>query len=158
VKNKPSAQANPQPRTPNTWLGEFTTHSPQETFALAKRIGEQLGGSEVFLLTGDLGAGKTVFAKGLAAGLGIDPADVTSPSFTLVNLHKGRLMFYHVDLYRLESGRREDLGLDEVFDEQKAVTAIEWAERLAYAPSNSISVNIEYLSDRQRMIDVRRSV
>src|SRR5216684_2673059 len=99
-------------------FSELVTRSPEETFALARRIGEQLKGGEIFLLKGELGAGKTLFAKGLAAGLGIDPADVTSPSFTLVNIHQGRLRFYHVDLYRLESDRRVDLGLEEVFEDE----------------------------------------
>src|SRR5215471_1575810 len=74
------------------------TRSAQETFQLGVWIGEALRGPAVFLLRGDLGAGKTVFAKGIAAGLGIDPADVTSPSFTLINVHTGRLKLYHIDL------------------------------------------------------------
>lgn len=148
-------ETDPQPPIPDTYLGEFTTRSPQETFELAKRIGNRLRGGEVFLLQGDLGAGKTVFAKGLAAGLGIDPSDVTSPSFTLVNIHAGRFHFYHVDLYRLESGLHQDLGLDEMFEDRNAITAIEWPERLEYAPANSISVSIEYLSDIERKISLQ---
>jgi tRNA threonylcarbamoyladenosine biosynthesis protein TsaE len=148
----------PEPETqnpkPETRSDAFTTHSPEETFALAKSIGEQLKGGEIFLLSGDLGAGKTVFAKGIGAGLGIDPADVTSPSFTLVNIHEGRLKFYHVDLYRLESDSRLDLGLEEIFEDADAVTAIEWAERLQYQPLNSTHVSIEYLSDSERKIEI----
>ena len=71
---------------------EFITRSAEETFDLAYRIGESLEGGEVFLLSGDLGAGKTVFTKGIAAGLEIDPADVTSPTFTLINAHAGSLL------------------------------------------------------------------
>lgn len=110
----------------------YITHSAEETFELAYRIGEQLRGGEVFLLAGDLGAGKTVFAKGLGAGLDIDPADINSPTFTLVNAHDGRLRLYHLDLYRL-SGTAEELtplGLDEMLDDASAVVVIEWSERL----------------------------
>lgn len=151
----------PKPETinhkPETFFGESVTHSAKETFALARRIGEQLKGGEIFLVRGDLGAGKTVFAKGLAAGLGVDPADVTSPSFTLVNVHAGRLRLYHVDLYRLERGAHHDLGLDEIFEEQNAITAVEWPERLEYAPFDSISVNILYVSDNERRIEIEPS-
>lgn len=112
--------------------GTFITHSADQTFELAYRIGETITTSTVFLLNGDLGAGKTVFAKGIAAGLDIDPADVTSPTFTLVNYHDGRMRLYHLDLYRL-SGQAGDvyaLGLDEILAQQNAVVLIEWAERL----------------------------
>jgi tRNA threonylcarbamoyladenosine biosynthesis protein TsaE len=124
--------------------GEFITNSDLETFELGRRVGEALSGRAIFLLHGDLGAGKTVFTKGLAAGLGIDPIDVTSPSFTLVNIHEGCLRLYHVDLYRIESSSRRDLGLEEMF-EANAVTVIEWAERLLTAPDGAIEVNIEYV-------------
>lgn len=137
---------------PETWSGEFTTHSPEETFELARSIGEHLEGGEIFLLSGELGAGKTVFAKGLAAGLDIDPADVTSPTFTLVNAHAGRLRFYHVDLYRLDAGAQPGLGLDEIFDDDNAVTLVEWAERLDLVPARAIVVEIVYVSIGDRQI------
>ncbi len=139
---------------PETYLGEFITHSAEETFALARGIGEQLKGGEVFLLKGDLGAGKTVFAKGLAAGLGIVAADVTSPSFTLVNVHEGRLRFYHVDLYRLDAGAHQGLGLEEIFDDENAVTVIEWAERLGIVPARATVVEMFYVSTSERRIVV----
>ena len=145
-----------EPETTNQKLeiffGEFTTHSPEETFELARSIGERLEGGEIFLLSGELGAGKTVFAKGLAAGLDIDPADVTSPTFTLVNAHEGRLRFYHVDLYRLESGEHRDLGLEEIFDDERAVTVIEWAERLIVQPESATDVKFSDISDLSRRI------
>jgi tRNA threonylcarbamoyladenosine biosynthesis protein TsaE len=143
------------PDSDKLFFGEFITHSPEETFSLGKRIGEQLKGGEIFLLTGDLGAGKTVFAKGLGAGLEIAPADVTSPSFTLINIHEGRLRFYHVDLYRLDAGADQSLGLDEVFEDESSVTAIEWAERLDHMPGGSTRVSIEYLSEGERKISIR---
>ena len=147
----------PEPETqnpkPETCSDEFTTHSPEETFALAKSIGEQLKGGEIFLLSGDLGAGKTVFAKGMAAGLGIDPTEVTSPSFTLINIHEGRFRFYHIDLYRLESDAL-DLGLEEIFEDEKAVTMIEWAERLSLVPVRGTKVDLFYVSDSERRIGI----
>jgi tRNA threonylcarbamoyladenosine biosynthesis protein TsaE len=133
-------------------FGEFVTHSPEETFELAKRVGQQLRGGEVFLLKGDLGAGKTVFAKGVAAGLDIDPLDVTSPSFTLVNIHEGRLRFYHIDLYRLERSVHSDLGLDEIFLDHGGVTAIEWSDRLRLPPPRYVEIELSYVSDSERRV------
>ena len=135
--------------------GEFKTLSPQETFALGRRVGEQLDKPAVFLLKGDLGAGKTVFAKGLAAALDINPTEVTSPSFTLINVHEGRLRLYHVDLYRLESAERPDLGLDDILEDEKGVVLIEWAERLGFAPAGAVEVEITYLADSERKIVIR---
>ena len=133
------------------------SHSPDETFEFARQLGGQLTGSMVILLSGDLGAGKTVFAKGIAAALGIDPCDVTSPSFTLINTHRGDRTFHHVDLYRLDSIGGVDLGLDEMF-ESDAVTVIEWAERLNVLPQGSIQVRIEYISDSERNITVADAI
>lgn len=137
--------------------GEFKTRSADETFELGRRVGEQLNDRAVILLKGDLGAGKTVFAKGVAAGLGIDAADVTSPSFTLINVHDGRLRLYHIDLYRLESSSRVDLGLEEILEDERGIVMIEWAERLKFAPESSIEVEISYLSDSERKISVAKS-
>ena len=151
-----------EPETRNqkleTYFGDFTTHSAEETLALGKRIGEQLKGGEIFLLRGDLGAGKTVFAKGLASGLGIEPDDVTSPSFTLVNAHAGRLRLYHIDLYRLGFGSQENLGLREIFEDGNAVTAIEWAERLNIVPAGAIDIEMSYVSDCERSIRIKQTV
>jgi tRNA threonylcarbamoyladenosine biosynthesis protein TsaE len=133
------------------------TRSAQETFQLGMWIGEKLLGAAIFLLTGDLGAGKTVFAKGVAAGLGIDPTEVTSPTFTLVNSHDGRLRFYHIDLYRLNEGATAGLGLDEIFEEADAVAVVEWAERLGYAPAGAVEVEIKSLSESEREILIRQA-
>jgi tRNA threonylcarbamoyladenosine biosynthesis protein TsaE len=160
MKDLSSSEPETRSQKPETFFGEFTTHSPEETFELARSIGEHLKGGEIFLLSGELGAGKTVFAKGLAAGLDIDPSDVTSPTFTLVNAHEGRLRFYHVDLYRLESAAHRDLGLDEIFDNQNAVSVIEWAERLSHAPGRAVTVELTYISDCDRrvvMADTQRA-
>ncbi len=140
-------------QTGSTVSGEFITHSDLETFELGSRVGEGIRGRAIFLLHGELGAGKTVFTKGLAAGLGIDPMDVTSPSFTIVNVHEGRFRLYHVDLYRIESSARRELGLEEMFDAD-AVTVIEWAARLQTPPQGAIEVNIEYLTDSERWVSI----
>src|SRR5882672_2863276 len=112
--------------------GEWQTHSAEETFNLGKRIGAQLSGGEILLLHGPLGAGKTVFVKGLASALDIDPEEVTSPSFTLVNPYEGRLRLYHIDLYRLNEGASaaHAVDLDELLTDEQVVIVIEWAERL----------------------------
>jgi tRNA threonylcarbamoyladenosine biosynthesis protein TsaE len=117
---------------PSIPIGQFITHSADETFELAYSIGEAINGPAVFLLQGDLGAGKTVFAKGIAAGLDIDPAEVNSPTFTLVNQHEGRMRMYHLDLYRIEAGAEEvyDLGLKEMIEDARSVVVVEWPERL----------------------------
>jgi tRNA threonylcarbamoyladenosine biosynthesis protein TsaE len=150
MKDLPSSDRETTNQKQETYFGEFTTHSPEETFALAKTIGERLKGGEIFLLSGELGAGKTVFAKGLAAGLGIDPSEVTSPTFTLINAHEGRLRLYHVDLYRLESAAHRNLGLEEILDDEEAVVVVEWAERLSRAPARAVTVALTYLSDCDR--------
>lgn len=139
--------------------GNFITHSAEETFELAYKIGEAINIPTVFLLQGDLGAGKTVFAKGIAAGLDIDPADVNSPTFTLVNQHEGRMRLYHLDLYRLEDGAEDllELGLEEMVNDPNAVVLIEWPERLgANQISNACQVAICDLGDDQREISIKQ--
>jgi tRNA threonylcarbamoyladenosine biosynthesis protein TsaE len=117
--------------------GEWTSQSPQETFALGESVGNSLAGGEVLLLSGTLGAGKTIFVKGLASALGLDRDEVTSPSFTLVNRYReGRLTLYHLDLYRLDEGASaaHAVDLDELLAEEDAVIVIEWAERMGAYP------------------------
>ena len=115
---------------------EFQTSNAAETFALGKQIGAQLRGGEVLLLNGPLGAGKTVFVKGIAAAFDIDPEEVTSPSFTLVNPYVGRLPLFHIDLYRLDEGAAaaHAVDLEELLTDERAVIVIEWAERLKNYP------------------------
>jgi tRNA threonylcarbamoyladenosine biosynthesis protein TsaE len=117
--------------------GEWTADGPEETFELGRRVGARLSGGEILLLSGPLGAGKTVFVKGLASALGLDPDEVSSPSFTLVNRHAGgRLLLYHLDLYRLDEGpaAAHAVDLDELLSDERAVIAIEWAERMGPYP------------------------
>ena len=116
--------------------GEWETQDAEETFNLGKLIGAQLRGGEILLLDGPLGAGKTVFVKGLASALDIDPEEVTSPSFTLVNPYAGRLTLFHIDLYRLDEGAAaaHAVDLEELLTDERAVIVIEWAERLGSYP------------------------
>jgi len=116
--------------------GEWIAFNESETFDLGVRVGEQLSGGEVLLLNGPLGAGKTVFVKGLASALGLEREDITSPSFTLVNIHPGRILLYHIDLYRLDQGAQaaHTVDLDEVLSDEAAVVVIEWGERLGHYP------------------------
>src|SRR5215216_6169259 len=91
------------------------TRSEEETAAVARELASRLKAGDVLLLSGNLGAGKTAFVRGLAEGLGIDPSEVSSPTFTLVHEYRGDgLTLYHADLYRLERAATDDLGLEEV--------------------------------------------
>jgi len=132
-----------------------------ETFALGETLGRELRGGEIILLDGPLGAGKTMLVKGIAAALGIDQEEVTSPSFTLVNPHPGRLLVYHIDLYRLEEGASaaHAVDLDEVLTDEDAVVIIEWAERLGHypLPDNIWKISIAGDGDEPRRITVSRN-
>jgi tRNA threonylcarbamoyladenosine biosynthesis protein TsaE len=142
---------------PSIPTGQFITRSAEETFELAYSIGEAINEPAVFLLEGDLGVGKTVFAKGIGAGLDIDPAEVNSPTFTLVNAHDGRMRMYHLDLYRIEGGADEvyDLGLDEMLNDPAGVVVIEWPERLgSFVISNAHRVVISDLGGDERNIAI----
>lgn len=120
----------------------YESNSESDTRAIAARFAAGLQPGAVLLLSGDLGAGKTAFTKGLAEGLGIDPADVTSPTFTLVHEYRqGRLPLVHVDLYRLEKVDLDELGMDAELADQ-GVLAIEWADRLIRVPVGAVSVQI----------------
>ncbi len=132
---------------------EITTHSEAETVDAGRELAAGLLPGAVVLLSGDLGAGKTAFVRGLAAGLGIDPAEVTSPTFTLVQEYRGgRLTLYHVDLYRLQTNEVDDLGLDELTE--GGVTAIEWPDRLPRPFGQAISVHIEHGEDSMRTLRI----
>ena len=111
---------------------EFVTRNPAETHEVGRNLGEGLRGGEVVLLFGALGAGKTVFVKGLAEGLGLQSEEVRSPAYTLINEHPGKVSLFHADLYRLSPDSLVELGLEEVYGEGQVV-AVEWAERLEEA-------------------------
>lgn len=111
----------------------WTTDDPEATRRVGEALAGELAPDGVLLLSGDLGSGKTVLAQGVARGLGIDPAEVQSPTFTLIREHRGpRDRLVHVDLYRLEPAEVEGLGLEELLA-GPGVKVVEWAERLPFA-------------------------
>ncbi len=130
--------------------------APDETQALGRRLGRLLRGDEVVLVSGELGAGKTVFIKGLASALGIPAADVVSPSYVLMNLYRGRYDLYHFDLYRLGAMPQ---ALESPVDEclGAGVLAVEWAQYLDagyFALPQAVAVAIAEEKDGQRRITV----
>lgn len=119
-----------------------SSNSEAETRAIAAALAPSLSPGSVVLLSGDLGAGKTAFVRGLAAGLGIDPDEVTSPTFTLVHEYRGgRLPLIHVDLYRLDRAELDEIGLDPDLA-VVGVTAVEWSERLTRPITGAVTVHI----------------
>lgn len=135
----------------------FVTQSEQETFALAAKLAKTLVPGSSVLLYGDLGAGKTAFVRGLAAGLGIDPQEVCSPTFVLIQHYRGPTPLTHVDLYRLDSvAAVEDLGLDELTS--GGVLAVEWAERWPRPVEDSIKVKIDDLGGDTRRITIEKGI
>jgi tRNA threonylcarbamoyladenosine biosynthesis protein TsaE len=130
----------------------YSSNSESDTRAIAARLAAELQPGAVLLLSGDLGAGKTAFTKGLAEGLGIDSAEVTSPTFTLVHEYRqGRLPLVHVDLYRLEKVDLDELGMDADLAHQ-GVLAIEWADRLVRLPADAVAVRLTATGDDTREI------
>ncbi|MDI6710098.1 MAG: tRNA (adenosine(37)-N6)-threonylcarbamoyltransferase complex ATPase subunit type 1 TsaE [Bacillota bacterium] len=119
------------------------TGSPEETLALGAALGQLLRPGDLLCLSGDLGAGKTAFAQGVARGLGVE-GPVTSPTFIIVNEYEGRLPFYHFDVYRLDDPEEITLlGFDDYL-EGNGVTLIEWAERIERAlPEERLGIKIE---------------
>lgn len=141
--------------------GVFITRAAEETFNLGRQVGEQLSGGEILLLSGPLGAGKTIFVKGLASALGLDRQEVTSPSFTLVNPYLGKLTLYHIDLYRLDEGAAaaQAVDLEELLSDERAVMVIEWAERLGNhpLPEKVWRISLTGDGDDPRQITIARS-
>jgi tRNA threonylcarbamoyladenosine biosynthesis protein TsaE len=135
-------------------IRQFTTTSEDETRERAARLAAELTAGAVVLLSGDLGAGKTAFVRGLAAGLGIDPDEVTSPTFTLVHEYRGgRLPLVHVDLYRLERADLDEIGLDQDLA-SRGVVAVEWSERLSRQIPEATHVRIDDAGEDRRRIRV----
>ena len=130
----------------------YLTHGPEETEALGAALGQRLQGGEILAFTGDLGAGKTAFTRGLARGLGItDP--VTSPTYTIVNEYLwGRVPLFHFDMYRLgSSDELFDIGWEDYLV-RGGVCAVEWSENVADAMADAISICIRRLGDQAREI------
>jgi len=136
---------------------QILTHSPVETEAWAAQLAATLSGGAVIALTGELGAGKTVIAKGIGQGLGVRES-VISPSFNYVLEYRGRLPLFHADLYRLDGAADfRTLGLDEYFD-RGGVFVIEWAERVRdLLPAGTLLIEIAPgASESERRITVQR--
>ena len=132
------------------------SQSEQQTYAVAKELAHNTKIPAHILLYGDLGAGKTVFAKGLADGFGVtDVDDVSSPTFTLINQYVGRVRIYHIDLYRIETGALDGLGLEEIFEDHNAAVIVEWADRLGrFETPGAVRVFLSYVDDHTRKIDI----
>jgi tRNA threonylcarbamoyladenosine biosynthesis protein TsaE len=133
---------------------ELQTGDEAGTSAAGEALGRGLGPGDVVLLYGDLGAGKTAFVRGMARGVGANPDDVSSPTFTIVQEYAGTsLTMYHVDLYRLEPAEIDDLGLEDLVVGD-GVVAIEWAERWSGRPDDVTEVRIEDAGEDQRRIRI----
>jgi tRNA threonylcarbamoyladenosine biosynthesis protein TsaE len=134
-------------------MRRWTSRSPGDTRRVGEELAAELRPAGTLLLHGDLAAGKTVLAQGVAAGLGIDPGEVQSPSYTLVREHHGtggRLV--HVDLYRLEPAQVAALGLEELLA-APAVKVVEWAERLPFAVPGAVVLALRPGPGDERRID-----
>lgn len=137
----------------------MTSHGEADTFAFGRTLAAGLRAGDVVLLRGDLGAGKTVLARGIAVGLGVPAEEVRSPTFTLVNPYQGRLPVYHLDLYRIErAADLDELGLEEILGGD-GVAIVEWGERLgAWRPKHFLEISIADLGGTDRglaLLDTR---
>ena len=131
------------------------TNSPEETFALGQKLGEQAKAGQIYTLNGDLGVGKTVFTQGIAKGLGITEA-VSSPTFTIVQVYEeGRMPFYHFDVYRIgDIEEMDEIGYEDYFYGE-GLTMIEWANLIEeILPEHHKEITIE--KDLEKGFDYRR--
>jgi len=133
---------------------QIYTYNEQSTYAVGMAVAEILAPGDTILLSGDLGAGKTALTKGIAAGLGID-VGITSPTFNIMRVHKGRLTLYHVDLYRLDSpAQLQDIGYFDVFD-SGGVIVVEWGNRFPQSvPASYVFVDIRIIGDEVRELSL----
>lgn len=146
--DRSAAQAAPRvpPRPTPAAAGTLTSISPQHTRAIGRFLGTAAEAGTLLALIGPLGAGKTLLAKGVAEGLGVRSV-VNSPTFVLMNEHRGRLPFFHVDAYRLDDP--EEAFAAGLLDERQAggVTAVEWADRLeGWLPDDRLEIELELLA------------
>jgi len=128
---------------------EIISTSEKNTREIAANIAKHLNRGDVITLEGELGSGKTTFAKGIAQGLNIQ-RNVTSPTFTIVKQYEGSLPLYHMDAYRLENSS-EDIGFDEYFD-GNGICVVEWAQFIEeYLPKERLNVHISYLENGRKI-------
>lgn len=140
--------------------GTYTCETPDDTFSLGERIGADLKPGDVLLLRGGLGAGKTLLTKGILNALDFDIDEVTSPSFTLVNLYQTPTVdVYHIDLWRLNerSDVASSVGLDEILAHRNSVAIIEWSEKLGNLSHSgrTLEISISGDGDDTRTIVIR---
>ncbi len=141
---------------PLTQNSIISTKSPEETVAFAKRLGSSLSQKTTIAFSGDLGAGKTTFIRGLVEGAAnIDPRQVSSPTFTFLHVYEGSKTIYHFDLYRLPN---EDEFISSGFDEYlnvDGICCIEWADRIpSFLPDDCLTVHMTHAGKRLRTIEV----
>ncbi len=133
---------------------EIISKTPDETFEAGKALGKNARPGDVFALSGELGSGKTVIAKGIACGMGITD-DITSPTFTLLEIYEGKVLMYHFDLYRIEDQRELDNLYFEEYWEGEGVSVIEWAERAKNRlPASTTHITLEYVDETTRRIKI----
>jgi len=139
---------------------EYITHSAEETVALGRRLAPTLKGARMVILRGELGAGKTTLAKGIAEVLqAASQDDVTSPTFTLIHEFRGpAINLFHVDLYRVDTLRQlNTLGLDELFAEDENLVLLEWGEKFSrFVEERDAEIYLEQMGERERTIKVTR--
>ncbi len=130
----------------------FVSRSPEQTQLLGRRLGEHAQAGDVFLLTGNLGSGKTCLTQGIAWGLGVKEY-AFSPSFVLIREYSGRLPLYHIDFYRLDHIEEiADLGLDDYLY-GKGVCVVEWADKgMSLLPGERLLISLSYISENQRAL------
>lgn len=133
---------------------ERVSRSAEQTAAVACALAASLVPGDVLLLSGDLGAGKTAFVKGLALGLGLDADEVSSPTFALLHEYAGgRLPLHHADLYRLSPAEVDDLGLDELAA-SGGILAVEWPDRLTRPWPDALHVTLAHTGETTRRITI----
>lgn len=132
----------------------FTSSSAGDTQKFAKQIGQNLAGGEVIELIGDVGAGKTTFVRGLAAGIGSE-SRVSSPTFTIEQIYKGSVVLHHFDFYRLNQAGLITHELDEALEDPKSSVVIEWAKTVQDSlPKHRITIEFDVISESQRQLRV----
>jgi tRNA threonylcarbamoyladenosine biosynthesis protein TsaE len=137
---------------------KYVSGSEKDTFNFAKKFAKTLHGGEVIGLIGDLGAGKTVFAKGLAAGLGVKQK-INSPTFVLMRVYPVKKVkiknFIHIDAYRLKSAADlAAIGAKEYFSDPSSIVLIEWADRIKALPKNKIIISFNCKNERERLLNI----
>ena len=154
----PPARRDGQGLSSRPALIPMKSSSREETLAAGRALAAKLVPGACLLLEGGLGCGKTVFAKGVAEGLGVNPEEVRSPTFTLVNIYRGRVPVYHIDLYRIDKPEElDELGLEEMLGTD-GVAMVEWPDRLGpHRPRKAIRVRIEDLGGDAREILVEET-